>query len=229
MRVYAVVEGKTEAELYAAWLNYAYPGIRRVERIEDMEDNSYFLQSNMGFPCILQSIEDAVSDISNNAGMFQLLLMALDADEGTVEARRNELAQALSACPIPTVMAIQDCCIETWLLGNRKFVPSHDGGGYQRLAECRAHYDVRALDPEFMPPPMDYELSVMAYHLRYLKAVFASRRESYRKSRPGVATEEHFLIELVRRHADTGHLASFGVFLHELRAAGATGPFAIPG
>lgn len=225
MRVYAVVEGKTEAKLYSAWLKYAYPGMSQVRRIEDVREDTYFLFGNMGYPCVLGSVENAVQDIVSEPGSFDLLLIALDADEADVDERREEVVAMLSGCPIPTVLAIQDCCVETWLLGNGKMVPSHDGASASDLASYRAHYDVRSNDPELMDAPEDYALSVMQYHYRYLKAVFKERRQAYSKRAPGAATAEHYVSQLVRRYVESGHLKSFGRFLEEFRAVGAGGPF----
>lgn len=220
MNLYGVLEGKTEARIYAAWLPCLFPGLTRVHRIEDVVDDHYYLLSNMGYPEVLDSVRAAVDDINQQPERFDALLVAVDADDAGAGRRRVHVEQALTGCPVPTLVAIQDCCIESWLLGNRAFVLSHDGASRRdpstpALAPFRAHYDVCVADPALMPAPAEFIGTRATYHSRYLSAAFAERGQRYSKRHPGQASKQHYLDALKRRFDDTGHIATFGRFLDE--------------
>lgn len=102
---------------------------------------------------------------------------------------------------------VQNCCIETWFLGNAKMMrpaPSSDD-----LARYKAFYDVRTEDPERMES-IDQHTPRAVFHGRYLKAMLQERSTvlRYSKQNPGVVMKGEYLDALRRRCQSTGHLGS---------------------
>lgn len=126
MRVYFLVEGRrTEAKVYRAWLSHLIPELSRLTRFDELMPDSYFLFSAEGYPSIiLEHIPNAIEDI-NRIGGYDYFVVALDADQSTVEDRIDEINESLSNNHIQLIGAelriiVQNRCIETWLLGNRR-------------------------------------------------------------------------------------------------------------
>lgn len=125
MSLYVVVEGRrTEARLYRAWLPVLFPGIEQVPRIEDATTHSFYLIAGEGYPSYLRRIESAVGDLGQEGSRFTHLLVCVDAEERGHDERLTEIEEVIRAagCPVAFTVIVADCCIETWLLGNRKFV-----------------------------------------------------------------------------------------------------------
>lgn len=74
----------------------------------------------------------------------------MDAEEHTADKRRAEIADIITeaACPVASTVVVHDCCIETWLLGNRKIVKRNPQS--ERLRGFHAHHDVLKDAPESM-------------------------------------------------------------------------------
>ncbi len=128
MRVYFLVEGRrTEAKLYPAWLSHLIPELNRITRYDEEIPNSYFLFSAEGYPSIiLEHIPRSIEDI-NRIGGYDYFVVALDADQSTVPDRIDEINESLSDNHIHLIgtelrIVVQNRCIETWLLGNRRIV-----------------------------------------------------------------------------------------------------------
>lgn len=223
MNLYFLLEGeRTEKKVYESWIRIAFPGLRLIERIEDVTEDCFRLLSGGGFPQILDRISEAVAEIALAKGRFDHFFICLDADGLGAAARKQAAVAHLQGLPltVPATVIVQDCCIESWFLGNRAFVPARPQD--PELSGFRAFYDVRTEDPERMPamPPAD-AAQPQQFHFRYLKACFRERKLSYNKSRPVEVGERHYLDQLVKRVDDTGHLASFGELVTAWRGLGA--------
>lgn len=217
MNLYVVVEGRrTEPKLYGAWLPLLLPGIQQVSRIEDATGNSFFLIAGHGYPSYLNRIQNAVADMAAPGSPFTHFLVCVDAEESGHDARLAELEDIIKSanCAVPSTVIVADCCIEAWLLGNRKFVKRNPQDA--ALRDYLQHYDVIEEDPEGMPPLATHRTRA-ALCLDYLRAVFRERNQRYSKLNPGpAATEPYFnaLCERARpRPEGPGHLRSFGRLL----------------
>lgn len=217
MSIYVIVEGKrTEPRLYRAWLPLLVPGLREVERIEDARGRSFFLISGEGYPNYLSRIRAAIEDIEESMGHFTHLLVCVDAEEVGHDARLAELQATITAhkCPIPFTVIVADCCVEAWLLGNRKFIrrSPHDS----KLRDFLQHYDVTQFDPEAITPHPAHRTRA-SLCLDYVRAAFRKRRERYSKRNPGAATTRPFFEALCERARDgpleARHLRSFSRLL----------------
>ncbi|HMO52781.1 MAG TPA: hypothetical protein PKE26_16570 [Kiritimatiellia bacterium] len=215
MSYYFLVEGRrSERKLYPSWLSYIAPQYRRIEDPSEAEDNTYYLISAEGYPSIIgQHLQNAIADIENS-GKFKCLIVVLDSEESSVDARRAEVFNAANKLDTPLKSAtlevvVQNRCIETWLLGNSRVVARKPQG--TELRDFIAFYDVVINDPELSPLRAGFASYGQYYH-SYLQAIFRERGLSYTKHNPGHAKDEAYLSQLKSR-AELGHIKSFGQFL----------------
>ena len=153
--------------------------------------------------------------------------VCLDAEEDSYNERYATVAGHLQALdpPFSFVVIVQNCCIETWFLGDRSILrprPSTD-----ELRDLLTHYDVSQDDPEAMPAKAGYDTRAL-FHQDYLKAIVRDRNEGrthdrirYTKRRVGYFGKPSHFCALVDRRNETGHLESFGHLVAALRELGA--------
>lgn len=217
MNLYFLVEGKRcERKLYPAWLAQLAPHLTRVQQIQDVTTNCYYLISGEGYPSLLDvHLANAIQDVEQS-GQFDLLVVVLDSDEDDW-GDREEIVRKASASASPPltqaklVVVVQHRCLETWLLGNRRiFVRNPQSPELRRYIE---HYNVCVDDPEAMPN-VDTFATHAQFHHDYLRRIFQERNISYTKSRPGAAASQAYLAKLIERTEENPtHLRSFASFL----------------
>ena len=149
MNLYFLVEGRrTEKKLYPAWLEILVPALTRVESLDDIDNCNYYIFSGEGYPSLLNHFQNAVKDYLA-CGKFDRMVVCLDVDDSTPEERIRVVTETSSAAGLPnselTVIA-QECCIETWFLGNRKAVSPTPND--TELSKWLSFYNVRQDDPE---------------------------------------------------------------------------------
>ncbi|MGK7955104.1 MAG: hypothetical protein AB4063_07560, partial [Crocosphaera sp.] len=130
MNIYFLVEGRhTEKKLYPRWLNYYIPALKQVHLYDKVEHNNYYLSSGKGYPSILNDyLPEAVQDIQETS-KYDYLVICVDADEDSINERKKYIndfmsSQEISLGKTELILIIQNRCIETWLLGNRKIFNS---------------------------------------------------------------------------------------------------------
>ena len=215
--LYFLVEGKkSEAKVYPAWLSYLLPELQRVSAPDEVDQRNYYFVSAEGYPSIIyQHTPNAVEDI-RLSGRYQYLVVCLDAEEQTVQEVRDEVSQFFQAERIELgntqlVLIVQNRCIETWFLGNRRIYsrnPQHPA-----LASYTRYYNVSANDPELMSKYRDFNTHAQ-FHSAYLKALFTERNISYSKNRPGHVLDQRYFDQLLARiRAKPQHLSTFRNFI----------------
>jgi hypothetical protein len=226
MNLYIIVEGRhTESILYKRWIPTLLPDFQNIERVDNALHegcgNTFYILAGMGYPAYKKRIHDAVKDCASTDKPFHLIVCT-DAEDVSLEERLREnqetVDQALSTENLVSLrhsIIVADCCIETWLLGNAKFIKRNPGN--PALRNYLGHYNVIAQDPEKMPMKIG-DRNRADTHLKYLKAVYRERGMSYSKSHPGNAAEPHYLNELVERARavqpdGSRHLRSFFTLL----------------
>jgi hypothetical protein len=230
MNLYFLVEGRrTEVKVYPAWLRHLLPHYTKVDDPGAVgPSRCYYLVSGEGYPRLLDvMLERSIEDI-NAAARYAYFVICLDAEEETVDARREEVEARLRAAPRrldPAVTArviVQNRSIETWCLGNRTIFSRNPTS--RKLREFAAFYDVSRLDPEGMGYPADYD-NHATFHHHYLREMFAERRLAYSKRNPGHVLDKPYLDELILRTTDEPtHLATLQTFvglcgtIHQLTA-----------
>lgn len=213
MNIYFLVEGKsTEKKIYPKWLGHLLPELIQVKYHDQVQKNNYYLISAKGYPAILHDAFDNAIDKIKETNNYDYLVLCLDADEDTVNERESyieNLIQRKSKDLGDTKMKIiiQNRCIETWLLGNRKIFDSRQPLE-SPLSDYVNYYDVSQYDPEKMGK---YNMRNHAdFHLKYLQKIFEAKNISYTKKFPGDAMEAYYLEQLQKRvQDDSTHLETF--------------------
>lgn len=218
MNIYFLLEGRsTEKKVYSSWLQYMLPQLQKVNHYDEVEDNNYFLMSAHGYPSIIHEyIPDAINRMKE-IGKYKYLVVCLDADEDTVDRKKEEIdnfikTENIELGEINLIAIVQNRCIETWFLGNRKMFDSRQP--LERpLSDYVNYYDVSVNDPELMGN-YNEDYNHAEFHYVYLKKVFEAKNTSYTKKNPRDAQEKHFLERLIQRmKEDRNHLKSFQSFI----------------
>lgn len=218
MNLYFLVEGRrTEKKVYPKWLSYLLPELTRVDSWDEVNENNYYLISAQGYPSIIyDSIPDAIADINSNQ-KYDYFVVCLDADENTVDEIKNEIynfiyAEKLELKTAEMEIVVQNRCIETWFLSNRKIYTRNPSS--QPLLDYTRYYNVSVHDPELMPNYDGERFNHARFHLAYLQAIFEARSIRYSKKYPSEVLEEYYLNELLKRIEERQeHLKSFRDFI----------------
>jgi len=216
MNLYFILEGEeTELQVYPKWINFILPNYTQVFLEKDVKENNFYVFSGGGIPSIYNHTINAIKDINVNP-VFDKLIVCLDGDEIGVEGRINEAKEKIaqsgvilnSGCSIDFV--IQNICIETWFLGNRKIVKKIPEG--LLLKEFVEHYNVTINDPEGLEKIERFK-NKAHFHYSYFREILKEHTLSYKKSNPKIVLEKSFFDELEKRINDTEHLSTFKNFL----------------
>ncbi|MGG4143276.1 hypothetical protein ABEW34_09100 [Paenibacillus algorifonticola] len=219
MNLYILVEGRSEKYIYPAWLRFLLPELTSVQQLGDVDCNQYYLFSCGGYPNIIDDVGNAIEDMKEHS-KFDYLMVVLDGDDIGIPARKQEvLAEAHKHRfdPDRLITVVQNPCIETWCLGNRKiFRRNPDSPEFQN---CFKHFNVSELDPESMPlhPELSQYTTTAQYHEHYLKSMLADRGLSYTKGKGTKAVQnDHYFSEMIKRVNETNHLPSFRDFIFSM-------------
>lgn len=232
MNLFFVFEGKTEPVIYKSWLSILLPDLTEVKQFSDVNHNNYYYESDMGLPDCYNIAVNAIQDI-NTIPKYDYLILVLDSDRLTTSEREQEartiinekLAQEKyhtlpSNCNFKIL--VQNVCIETWLLGNRKFFVRNPQS--ESLKQYINYFDVSVNDPEELANEFHqnegkkiFDCNTKAqFHVEYFRELFKERMNGrvYSKSRPyEVNTQGYFEQLLLRVKENTGHLLSFQEFI----------------
>lgn len=155
MNIYFLVEGNsTEKQIYPKWLEYLIPNLVRVQYHDQVKNNNYYLISGKGYPRILYDGLENAADKILEVPRYDYLVICVDADEDSVEERIQYIREFISNKKIDLgetklEIIVQNRCIETWLLGNKKIFDSRQPLELP-LASYVNYYDVSQHNPEKM-------------------------------------------------------------------------------
>ncbi len=215
MNLYFIVEGRrTEYKIYPAWLQQLLPEFHRVAVPTEAQDKNFYLAHGQGIPSLYRFVQDAVEEL-NELGTFDFLVICLDAEEGSLEQARIDLMNSLAKRNLKPrgyelKVIVQNRCIETWILGNRKVFQRNPAD--EVLRGYISHFDVSQNDPEQMPN-IHQDSTHAAFHLDYLKRVFRERSMEYSKVSPTAVMTPDYLDQLILRTQQTDHLQTLKDFL----------------
>lgn len=217
MNIYLLVEGRrTEKKVYPKWISYLIPELTEIKDPSNATKNNYYIFNGNGFPSILDNhLRNSVEDV-NNLGSFDYLVMCIDADEVAAEERRKEVLDFIETNTIQLnqatefVLIIQNRCIETWCLGNRKVYKRQPNS--EELRQYIGFYDVHTNDPELMGKLDSHETHAQ-FHASYLTEMLAERNIRYTKNFPRGVVEQNYLDELIKRSTKINHIQTFKHFL----------------
>ncbi|MGL6074447.1 MAG: hypothetical protein ACRC8S_09835 [Fimbriiglobus sp.] len=211
MNLYFLVEGRnTEREVYPAWLKVLLPDHSQVEIAREVAGNHWYLISGEGNPNLFdRPLANAIEELNDTH--FDYFIICLDAEDQSVEACRADVAERVRGRipPNTTVkIIVQNCCFETWLLGNRRIYPSVPPLDFRSYSD---HYKTATNCPERMGKPSDYPETTATYHYDYFRAMLRCRLPknlTYSKAtkRSEVVQDPAFLAALQQRVVETKHL-----------------------
>ena len=216
MNIYFLVEGRrTEKKVYPKWLSHLLPNLIEVADPFEINNDNYYVFNGNGFPSLLDNhLINSVSDV-NEIAKFDYLVICLDSDDETIEHRRNEVLNFIkkNKLKLPNcefVIIVQNKCIETWFLGNRKVYSKQPQSA--ELRKYNRFFNVQEDNPELMTKLDDFGSSAQ-FHEEYLAEMLLEKNIRYTKRNPNGVVEKHYLKELISRQKETDHLLSFKDFL----------------
>lgn len=234
MNLLFLVEGAiTEDRIYRAWISHLFPHLIFVAKPEDAITNSYRIIIGNGYPSIFSAakiygnispLEACLNDIKtyNNVDHF---FICLDAEKYTYQARFDEINTRLETLKIKVGIAsnlstkfhiiIQNCCVETWFLGNAEIPSKSIPKKRKEFSDFQTHYNVLVDDPELMIdyPPNYYYRTRAKFHKAYLKEYLEEFGLRYIQSSATIITEKEYLEALIERCRSTNHLSSLKYLL----------------
>lgn len=212
MNLYFILEGDTtETFIYPKWITYILPNYLQIDFESQVDKNNFYIFSGGGIPSIYNHTVNAIKNINDNPN-FDRLIVCLDGEEIGVEERIKDIKNYIDnskvvlneSCKIEFV--IQNICIETWFLGNRKIVKKNPEG--KLLKEFKKFHDVSTNDPEELSLYKGYR-NRAHFHYSYLREVLKEHNLVYKKSQVKVVIEKTYFDELENRVNETTHLESF--------------------
>lgn len=217
MNILFVVEGKrTEKKLYKKWVKYIQPGLEFVPGITDLTGNKFTIVSGGGFPGYYQVIKNSILD-TDRLNNIDCLFICIDSEELSFSEKLNQLEEFIKKeCPpvgSSLVLIIQNHCIETWLMGNRRINIS--SAQNQELCKYRDFYNVNTSDPENLVS-IDNR-TIAQFTLDYLVSMLREKGLSYSKSNVSAVSNKSYFKQLVKRFEENDHIKSFGYLLQELK------------
>jgi hypothetical protein len=218
MNLYFLVEGHTELKLYPQWIQFLLPEFTQVNSFDQVQYKNYYIFGGAGIPSIINDHLPAAIEDVNSMYNYNHLVMCLDAEESSVQERLDEVNCFLQDNKVLLRNAtlniiVQNRCIETWLLGNRKLIPIGNIGG--KLAEYREFFDVFKDDPELMGKHSEFNTHAQ-FHKSYLKSIYDARGLSkvYSGICPRDSGEQHYFDQIKNRiQKEPQHLQTFQTLL----------------
>lgn len=222
MNLYFLVEGKeTEPKIYRSWLKNLLPEIREVQGFQDVISNNYLLRgAKHKSPSFMNRLKASILEVNTNNN-YDYLIICIDAEDRTIDETANGIKEILNELINENVeltrrtrieFVIQNRCIETWFLGNRRVFSRAPQDS--NLINYIKHFNVFYDDPEEMEKPANNEQfrSHAQFHYEYLRLLFSEKNIVYNKSRPKEVENEYYLDQLKKRITETDHLKSLRGF-----------------
>lgn len=212
MNLYFVLEGdQTEPKVFPKWIEYILDDYTEVDFFNEATNNNYYMFSGGGIPSIYNHVINAIKDI-NDTNIYDRLIVCLDAEDIGVEDRKQKVLKKIvdngvilnEKCQLEIV--VQNVCIETWFLGNKKVVKNNPQS--PELISLKNFYDVSENDPEQMTKQSNFTTKAQ-FHFKYFREVLKERNQRYSKSNPKIVTHETYFNELRNRVSTTEHIKSF--------------------
>ena len=201
MNLYFLVEGmQSERKVYPAWLSHLLPELTRVPSYDEVNEKNYSLISGEGYPSLYDFTPPSIEEI-NLSGKYNYFVVCLDAEENTVAQRHAEIYDFLNQEKLELknaelVLIVQNRCLESWLLGNRKIYSKQPQD--KPLLDYTRYYDVSVNCPETMGKYLEFNTHAQ-FHGAYLRALFAAKNTTYSKKRPGDVLKPFYLEQLLTR------------------------------
>lgn len=169
---------------------------------------------------------NAVLDINSINGKggshYDYLLVCLDTEEESreyilqqIESELRKKGVALQNAEL--VVFEHKVCMETWFLGNQSvFKDNPQNAEYLNYIK---YYNVGQDNPEEMGNMDANRFATTAkFHLKYLKRMLEERNMTYSKNNTKDVQQYAYLLQLIKRYEETGHIAIFGSWYEFVKA-----------
>lgn len=210
MRLYYLLEGENEIDIYREWTHYLNSGMRYIKEVFEPGGCKYYIFSAKGYPHIIDDIPNACNDcVKYN---YDQLFICLDQDNNNKDLILEEIQEKVKPYKISYHVIFQKRCIETWLMSNSKIYKKHVS------KECHFwkyhnYYNVSVNDPEEMGNP-DSSISISQYHYNYLRAMLMEKRICYSKGKTNKELiKSSYLNSIRKRIKKTNHTKSLDDYL----------------
>lgn len=220
MNYYFLLEdSKSFIKVLPKWLEYCGFKCQRVADITEVEKDNYVLQSGQGVTQLVTKVLfDTIETIISNPQKIDKLIVILDAEELTVEDRKQQVTQKINEkykvaeLDFDIEIIVCNCCFETWLLGHKGLYPKETVSQESAFFPYYCHYDIEKEDPELMCVPTDIQETKAKYHFHYLHELFRFKRIRYNKKKPEIVASQDYLEGIIARAQETNHVTSFKSF-----------------
>jgi hypothetical protein len=190
-------------------------GQAKKRSISDLIDNNFTIIKGGGFPGYYDVIKNSIRDV-NQLGVVDYLFICVDSEERSYSEKLKELETFIKEeCPAVhsgLVLIVQNHCIETWLMGNKRINISSPQN--RELLRYRDFYNVNIKDPEGLSS-IDGR-TIGQFSVDYLKLMLREKGLAYSKNNVSAVDKRVYFNQLVRRFRDDNHIKSFGIFFQEL-------------
>jgi len=226
MNIYVVVEGEVgEKQVYREWIPYVNSALKFSSTLDQVNNNNFFIMHGGGYPQYFTVIQNAINDVLSISldginRLFDRLVVSTDAEENSYEEKFQEIKEFIESnlenkkikyldCKI----IIQNFCLETWGLGNRKIISQSNKS--DELKKLTKKFNVSKKDPELLTLDHKETLTRAQYAEKYLRAALLSKHKNltYNKSNPQALLNKKYFDQLKSRLHDTKHILSFQGFL----------------
>lgn len=211
MNLFVVVEGNRDKDLYKKWITYIYPKLTFIFHENDFKQDNFKIISGKGNPQYYSIIKNTFNDLTKPNNV-DYLFICVDSEDLEYSDKLKEVKEFIdkecSEIDAEVVIIIQNHCIETWLIGNKKLDISNINNS--ELTEYRDHYNVNVLDPEGL---RSYdERSIGQFTKKYLKLALMENDH-----RMNYTPSKEYFDQLVKRFEEDNHMKSFGIFLVKMK------------
>ncbi len=91
MNLYFLVEGeRTEKKVYRSWIQYVFPHLSEVFKVEDVLSNHFFMVAGKGYPSYKSRVLEALINISRHDRIDHFII-CIDAEEESVDSKEREI------------------------------------------------------------------------------------------------------------------------------------------
>ncbi len=221
MNYYFLLEDeKSFIKVLPEWLKHLNFACERVPDIKFVEDNNYVLQSGQGVTQLITKVLfETIDTINENIKTIDKLVIILDAEEETVEERKQQVFSKIedkydiSNFDFKIEVFVCNHCFESWLLGCQWAYPQSKVEIGSFFYPFYSHYDVSKRDPEIMPVPINCEETTAKYHFHYLHEMLRYKKMRYSKNKPNVVSDTTYFNGLLKRIYETQHIGTFKEFI----------------
>ncbi|MHA2313098.1 MAG: hypothetical protein ACXADF_16535 [Candidatus Thorarchaeota archaeon] len=210
MNILFIVEGKrSEKKIYKYWVGRLLPHLSYVNDPADIGQNNYSIITGGGYPNYFHVIQNAHRDLESDNNI-DVLIICIDSENKSYDEKIDDVIRFCNeecvSIDSQVHIVVQNHCLETWLMGNKKINISN--AQEKKLRKYRDHYNVNLNDPENLPAIDERNIAQFTY--KYLKLMLREKNIRYTKVSVQGVLNANYLNQLIKRYTSDHHINSFG-------------------